>query len=171
MGAFCLRYLSQIFRNLRHIIVSISLGANTNNCHYFAHTQFYPDRAVQRDVMEMLVKCENHSMGCPWTGQLKNWEVRREGDNVYVGWKGEGKDRYVERQHTEVLLSCSSLLPPSQNHIDACVFRAVTCPNKGCKAVLPYHQLESHEQNCSFRRVTCEHCHTEITISELEVKI
>ena len=96
MGAFCLRYLSQIFRNLRHIIVSISLGANTNNCHYFAHTQFYPDRAVQRDVMEMLVKCENHSMGCPWTGQLKNWEVRREGDNVYVGWKGEGKDRYVE---------------------------------------------------------------------------
>ena len=64
----------------------------------------------------------------------------------------------------------SSLLPPSQNHIDVCVYRAVVCPNKGCEAVLPYHQLESHEQNCSFRRVTCEHCHTEITISQLEVR-
>ena len=62
------------------------------------------------------------------------------------------------------------LLPLSQNHIDVCVYRAVTCPNKECEAVLPYHQLESHEQNCSFRRVTCEHCHTEITISQLEVR-
>jgi len=38
--------------------------------------QFYPDRAVQRDVMEVLVKCSYHAAGCPWVGQLKAWEVR-----------------------------------------------------------------------------------------------
>ena len=90
---------------------------------------------------------------------------------MYVGWKGEGRDRYVERQRAKIImLPCTSLLPSSQNHIDVCVYRAVACPNKGCEAVLPYHQLESHERNCSFRRVTCEHCDTEITISQLEVR-
>jgi len=44
------------------------------------HTQFYLDRAVQRDVMNVLVKCVYHTAGCPWTGQLKNWKVR-EGRN------------------------------------------------------------------------------------------
>ena len=44
------------------------------------------------------------------------------------------------------------------------------CPNKGCEAVLPYNQLESHKQNCSFRRVMCEHCNIEITISQLKVR-
>ena len=36
--------------------------------------------------------------------------------------------------------------------------------------VLPYNQLESHKQTCPFRRVTCEHCNTEVTISQLEVR-
>ena len=71
-----------------------------------------------------------------------------------------------------VLKYCVSIsfFPPSQDHIDVCVYRAVMCPNKGCEAVLPYNQLESHEQNCSFKRVTCEHCDTEIISSELEVR-
>ena len=29
--------------------------------------------------MDLLVKCDYHTAGCPWTGQLKNWQVRREG--------------------------------------------------------------------------------------------
>ena len=53
--------------------------AHTKHTHTHTHTlsQFYPDRAVQRDVMDILVKCVNHNTGCPWTGQLKNWEVRK----------------------------------------------------------------------------------------------
>ena len=47
--------------------------------HSPAYIQFYPDRAVQRDVMDVFVKCVYQNTGCPWTGQLKNWEVRREG--------------------------------------------------------------------------------------------
>ena len=53
------------------------LGTHTHVCTYNTHVQFYPDRAVQRDVMDVLVKCTYHTMGCPWTGQLKNWEVRK----------------------------------------------------------------------------------------------
>ena len=55
-------------------------GTHTLTCTYNTHTQFYPDRAVQRDVMDVLVKCVHHTAGCPWTGQLKNWEVREGGN-------------------------------------------------------------------------------------------
>jgi len=32
------------------------------------------------------VKCDYHTIGFPWIGQLKNWEVRE-------GGEGEGKER------------------------------------------------------------------------------
>ena len=51
----------------------------THTCSH-TYTQFYPDRAVQREVMDVLVKCVYQTIGCPWTGQLKNWEVREEGE-------------------------------------------------------------------------------------------
>ena len=55
--------------------------------HSPAYIQFYPDRAVQRDVMDVLVKCIHHTIGCPWTGHLKNLEVRdgTEQRKIYVG--------------------------------------------------------------------------------------
>ena len=63
------------------------------------------------------------------------------------------------------------LPPPSQNHIEECIYRAVTCSNKECGVVLPYNQLESHEQTCPFRRVMCEYCDIEIILSQFEVRV
>ena len=57
------------------------------------HTQFYQDRAIQRNVIDILVKCDYHTIGCPWIGQLKNWEVREGGrEGVREGGR-EGKKR------------------------------------------------------------------------------
>jgi len=100
-----------------------------DSCGITAHPEkFYPDRAVQRDVMEVLVKCGYHAAGCPWVGQLKAWE----------------------------------------NHVDVCKYHTVSCLHRGCEVVLPYNRLESHQQACQFRRVTCEYCKTEISISQLK---
>ena len=57
----------------------MQMFSNDDHTLVHTHTQFYSDRAVQRDVMDVLVKCENLITGCPWSGQLKNWEVRRGG--------------------------------------------------------------------------------------------
>jgi len=35
------------------------------------------------------VKCDYHTIGCPWIGQLKNWEVR-EGGRGGGGMGGRG---------------------------------------------------------------------------------
>ena len=95
-------------------------------------------------------------------------EEDNRGEDVYAE-RGRERDIYGKRTCWNIVIIHSSL-SPSQNHIEECVYRAVTCPNKGCGMVLPYNQLESHEQTCPFRRVTCEHCNTELTISQLEVR-
>lgn len=38
--------------------------------------QCYPDRAVEREVMALLVWCQNKPMGCSWQGKLQELEVR-----------------------------------------------------------------------------------------------
>ena len=62
-----------------HTCIHVHTRILHTHAHAHTHAQFYPDRAVQRDVMDVFVKCVYQNTGCPWTGQLKNWEVRREG--------------------------------------------------------------------------------------------
>ena len=37
--------------------------------------QYYPDKAVQREVLELIVLCSYSKYGCPWQGQLQHFEV------------------------------------------------------------------------------------------------
>ena len=37
--------------------------------------QCYPDRAADREIQMLLVKCYNHKNGCTWQGELKALEV------------------------------------------------------------------------------------------------
>ena len=43
----------------------------------FYNVQIHPDIAVRREVERLPVKCANHKSGCPWTGKLKDHEVRQ----------------------------------------------------------------------------------------------
>ena len=43
---------------------------------YHINVQIHPDIAVRREVERLPVKCANHKSGCPWTGKLKDHEVR-----------------------------------------------------------------------------------------------
>lgn len=77
---------------------------------------------LSRYVMDILVKCTYHTMGCPWTGQPKGW------------W-------FVMHKKNHWYMHLLSLPPPlsqshTQNHTDECVFHIVKCPNKECKSDL-----------------------------------
>ena len=37
--------------------------------------QCFPDRAVGKEIKLLLVKCSNHTSGCPWQGKLQDLEV------------------------------------------------------------------------------------------------
>jgi len=100
-----------------------------DSCGITAHPEkFYPDRAVQRDVMEVLVKCGYHAAGCPWVGQLKAWE-----NHVDVC-----KYHTVSCPHR----GCEVVLPYNrlESHQQACQFRRVTC--EYCKTEISISQLK-----------------------------
>ena len=40
-------------------------------------SQYYPDRAVEREVQALQVWCEFKSLGCNWQGRLQLWEVSK----------------------------------------------------------------------------------------------
>ena len=44
---------------------------------YLYNVQIHPDIAVRREVERLPVKCANNKSGCPWTGRLKDHEVRQ----------------------------------------------------------------------------------------------
>ena len=46
--------------------------------------------------MDVLVKCDYHSTGCPWTGQLKNWEVRERRTDR---WREGGREGGIGVMH------------------------------------------------------------------------
>lgn len=37
--------------------------------------QTFPDNACKREILSLQVLCNNHSLGCEWSGVLKNLEV------------------------------------------------------------------------------------------------
>ncbi len=44
----------------------------TNSVFFF---QYFPDRFVRKEILNLKVKCLGHDNGCGWTGKLKDYEV------------------------------------------------------------------------------------------------
>jgi len=38
--------------------------------------QYYPDKAVRREILQLQVLCTHYKYGCPWIGQLQHFDVR-----------------------------------------------------------------------------------------------
>ena len=117
----------------------------------YISAQCYPDRAVGKEINLLLVKCANHTSGCPWQGKLADFEVDYRA-NVLV----------------EVYTICNNTLHP-QGH--DCKYRPQLCSNEGCGKLIPKSDLKNHEKNkCAFRTVTCRYCGLKTVFNRLEVR-
>ena len=47
-------------------------------------SECWPDRAADRVVKSLLIRCPNYLSGCPWQGTLRNLEVNLSILNVHV---------------------------------------------------------------------------------------
>lgn len=90
--------------------------------------QFYPDRAVQRELERIVVYCKYKDLGCDWQGVLKEWEGHTEG----CKFKGVSCP----------FPGCRRILRASEleQHRLECPFRPVTCEH--CNTDLKFHELE-----------------------------
>lgn len=48
-----------------------------------------------------------------------------------------------------------------------CEFRVINCPNEDCDVKLPAMQFQSHQEECSFRLISCEKCSLQFKIASL----
>lgn len=37
--------------------------------------KIFADKAIQREIKDLLINCLNHDKGCDWTGELRTSEV------------------------------------------------------------------------------------------------
>ena len=58
---------------------------------------------------------------------------------------------------------CESVVPYGKltdHTITECAFRLTACNHKGCKAKVPFNDLDSHMEKCDYRLVECKVCKT-----------
>lgn len=95
----------------------------------FIAGQYYPDRAVQRELDALLVFCKYKNLGCDWKGILKDWEGHFtescEFKGVSCPFSGCGQ-----------MLLASKL----EQHKQECSYRPTEC--EYCNLQLKFHELE-----------------------------
>jgi len=64
---------------------------------------------------------------------------------------------------------CERRLLP-EHHV-VCPFRPATCRHDGCRHVTTARLLESHEDNCHLRRISCPDCGTDVCLGALQLHL
>ena len=59
------------------ITLLISPDAGLFRCVCGCITQYYPDKAAQREVNQLIVVCPFKDMGCRWTGKVMEHDVSK----------------------------------------------------------------------------------------------
>ena len=107
--------------------------------------EYYPDKAVRREILQLIVLCLHSIYGCPWQGQLQHFECHCR-DCKYKPVKCPNP-------------GCSELLPAEKldRHVDGdCPFRKVACNH--CREEVAANQLEDHLNCCPKVPVDCGRC-------------
>ncbi|XP_064653213.1 TNF receptor-associated factor 4-like [Lineus longissimus] len=132
--------------------------------------KIYVDKAFQKEVDNLLVKCSYHARGCSWTGNLMDLMVHIE-DCEYViiscpnacgvDFEKRFLDKHLNDDCTRRKVPCDYCgtciyVDEEVDHLNECPKFPVTCPN-GCKKTeLIREELEVHmDTECPKQPVDC----------------
>ena len=91
--------------------------------------QTFPNKGLQRSLLQFRVYCQFKKDGCGWIGELGKLE-----------------------RHLNI-----NAAPDSETRMSGCLHVEVNCKH-GCRKTVPRKELLDHEHNCVYRPYTCEHC-------------
>lgn len=117
-------------------------GGTCSKCGVSSSGAYYPDKAVQREVLSLLVFCSHKQHGCQWQGPIKQWESHCSQCSYKASpCPNEG---------------CSDMLPPNELelHLQECQYRLIPC--QYCATKVLYSGLQSHSSVCLEVPITCE---------------
>ena len=58
-----------------------------------------------------------------------------------------------------------------ETHTSQCPHKGVVCPNEGCGQTIAAAKLDLHLQECQFRLVECDYCHSMLPHQEVSVSV
>ena len=146
----------------------------------------------EQEIKALKVKCNNSENGCDWVGELRslddhlttcgytllrcpnkcmenNKEVQRLRSNLDCHLKNECPNRQYQCPHCKATGRHCDI---TTTHLDTCSKVQVTCPNTGCKALVPRCDLPDHQSKCQFEKVQCKYaeigCKEKLTRKDLE---
>ncbi|XP_047143195.1 TNF receptor-associated factor 5 isoform X2 [Hydra vulgaris] len=105
-------------------------------------SKIFPDKAIERAIMQLKVKCSNVINGCEWTGELKIL-------NEHLG-----SCEYQTLKCLNKPCSSSLLRKKLNEHMEKhCIYRLVTCHH--CKQKIIFSEMQIHEENCECLPLCC----------------
>ena len=109
-------------------------------------TEIFPDRFVEREVLNLKVQCSNLQAGCKWTGLVRDFEAHVSTcPFVLINCPNEG---------CQVSMARDSL---NRHAKDECQYRKIKCPL--CMETITSKEKEKHqEQECLHSNVDCTRC-------------
>ena len=103
----------------------------------------FPNKGLQRSLLQFRVYCQFKKDGCGWIGELRELERHL---NINVGPDFDLNTR-----------------------MSGCLHVEVHCKH-GCRKTVPRKELLDHEHNCVYRPYTCEYCQNyEAQINEMSI--
>ncbi|XP_065885202.1 TNF receptor-associated factor 2-like [Dysidea avara] len=115
----------------------------------------WPDNAIKKEIDRLLVKCDNHEMGCEWKGLFKDLIDQHLSSCQYIT---------VECRNT----GCGDRVLQSklENHLNnECLQRLMECTDCGRK--LAFRDLKAHGDNCPNALKSCHLCQQEMPALKL----
>ncbi|XP_078352420.1 TNF receptor-associated factor 6-like [Oculina patagonica] len=135
----------------------------------------YPDVAIQRTILDFVIKCPNENYGCKWTGELRSIETH-EPDCSFVGVKCTNKDcdatplmkdlqNHVTHECPKRKVKClyckavSFIWCTRQVHFDVCKKYPMECLQK-CGEQIQRDKMNDHiDKSCPHTKLECTYAH------------
>ncbi|XP_062518468.1 TNF receptor-associated factor 6-like [Corticium candelabrum] len=104
-------------------------------------SNIFPNNAMKREILDLIIKCCLHEKGCAWTGELRN---------------GEMHDR--ECQYVDVVCDneCGQLImrKDKEDHMaNHCLHRMISCEN--CDRNIKQLEIDDHYKECDKYPINC----------------
>ncbi|CAH1271315.1 TRAF2 [Branchiostoma lanceolatum] len=105
----------------------------------------FPDKAIEREINNIPVVCNNDDDGCKWEGPLKQLKFHRD----------ECEYEKIGCIHSE----CKEKIPRralSTHLAENCAFRSEIC--RWCKEPHPFKDIAKHQESCPMAPARCKWC-------------
>ena len=165
---------SHPYSPLHHHSYSLSLSlhssSNCPNCR--SNIQYFPDKASDRRIKELKVKCDNHKNGCKWKQELAQLEEHLSKcgyvevicmNNCKQFVLQHNLSNHLQNQCPMREYQCPKCKEKGKyqtittDHLKVCLEHRITCPNPGCGVRYKRKNTLPHISTCQRKKIKCDY--------------